>query len=225
MRRFNLGKNIRIDGPQSHMSKMGTPAMGGLLIVIWTVAISILVNIVQLFQATEIAESVAIPLGVMFAYSILGGIDDYQGFRLRPGEGMQARVKIWYQLGIALAAALVIYFGVNGGLGLTAVPTVPFSAQHRPVLHPISRDRHCRHSQRRQHHRWLGRIGWHHQRNRFRSLWCHCFYARPAISGRLLFHCRWLLFCLFGGLTPNRPKCLWVMSVRKHWVVHWVSSH
>ncbi len=126
MRRFKLGKNIRIDGPQTHMNKMGTPAMGGLLIVIWTVAISILVNIVQLVQATEIAESVVIPLGVMVAYSILGGIDDYQGFRLRPGEGMRARVKIWYQLGIALIAALVIYFGVNDGQGLTAVPTVPF---------------------------------------------------------------------------------------------------
>lgn len=125
MRRFNLGKNIRIDGPQTHMKKMGTPAMGGLLIVIWTVAISILVNIVQLVQATEIAESVIIPLGVMVAYSILGGIDDYQGFRLRPGEGMRARVKIWYQLGIALIAAVVIYFGVNGSQGLMAIPTVP----------------------------------------------------------------------------------------------------
>jgi len=125
MRRFNLGKNIRIDGPQTHMKKMGTPAMGGLLIVIWTVAISILVNIVQLVQATEIAESVMIPLGVMVAYSILGGIDDYQGLRLRPGEGMRARVKIWYQLGIALIATLVIYFGVHDGQGLMAVPTVP----------------------------------------------------------------------------------------------------
>ena len=125
MRRFNLGKNIRIDGPQTHMSKMGTPAMGGLLIVIWTVAISILVNIVQLVQALEIAESVVIPLGVMVAYSILGGIDDFQGFRLRPGEGMRARVKILYQLGIALIATLVIYFGVHHGQGLTAVPTVP----------------------------------------------------------------------------------------------------
>jgi len=125
MRRFNLGKNIRIDGPQTHLKKMGTPAMGGLLIVIWTVFISILVNIVQLVQALEIAESVLIPLGVMVVYSILGGIDDYQGFRLRPGEGMRARVKIWFQLGIAFIAAVLIYFVVNDGKGFMAVPTVP----------------------------------------------------------------------------------------------------
>ena len=107
MRRMNLGKQIRIDGPQTHMEKMGTPAMGGILIVGWIVLVSIIVNIVQIVQAREIAESVTIPLGVMIAYSILGGIDDYQGFRLRAGEGMQARVKIWFQLGIALIAALV----------------------------------------------------------------------------------------------------------------------
>lgn len=124
MRRLKLGKQIRIDGPQTHMVKMGTPAMGGILIVAWTVLITVVVNIVQLVQSIEIAESVVIPLGVMITYSILGGIDDYQGLRNRPGEGMKARVKIWFQLGIALAAALTLYFVVNDGRGLMAVPTV-----------------------------------------------------------------------------------------------------
>ena len=84
MRRLKLGKQIRIDGPQSHINKMGTPAMGGILIVAWVFIISILVNIVQLITNLEIAESVVIPLGVMAAYSILGGIDDYLGFRQWP---------------------------------------------------------------------------------------------------------------------------------------------
>ena len=95
MRRLRLGKQIRIDGPQTHAAKMGTPAMGGVLIIGWTLLVSLVVNIVQIIQALEIAESVVIPLGVMVAYSILGGIDDYQGLRLKPGEGMRARVKIW----------------------------------------------------------------------------------------------------------------------------------
>jgi phospho-N-acetylmuramoyl-pentapeptide-transferase len=62
----------------------------------------------------------------MITYSILGGIDDYQGLRSRPGEGMRARVKIWFQLGIALVAAATLYWVVNDGRGLMAVPTVPF---------------------------------------------------------------------------------------------------
>lgn len=125
MRRLKMGKQIRIDGPQTHMVKMGTPSMGGILIVGWVLIISILVNIVQIVQDLEIAESAIIPLGVMVAYSILGGIDDWQGFRLRPGEGMRARVKIWFQLGIALAATAVLYWLVNDGHGYVAVPTVP----------------------------------------------------------------------------------------------------
>jgi len=125
MRRLRLGKNIRIEGPQTHQAKAGTPAMGGILIVAWTVLVALVVNAVQLLQALEIAESVVIPLGVLVAYSILGGIDDYQGFRLRPGEGMPARVKIWFQLGIALLAGGLIYWVVNDGQGLVAVPTVP----------------------------------------------------------------------------------------------------
>ena len=80
---------------------------------------------VQFVQALEIAESVVIPLGVMVAYSILGGIDDYQGFRLRPGEGMRARVKLSFQLVIALAAAVLLYWLVNDRHGWIAVPTVP----------------------------------------------------------------------------------------------------
>ena len=138
MRRLGLGKKIRIDGPQSHMTKMGTPAMGGILIVGWVVLISIVVNIVQLVQSLETAESVIIPLGVMVAYAILGGIDDYQGFHLRPGEGMRARVKIWWQLGIALVAAISLYGVVNDGRGLMAIPTVPILVDIGLLYIPIA---------------------------------------------------------------------------------------
>ncbi|MCA9950830.1 MAG: phospho-N-acetylmuramoyl-pentapeptide-transferase, partial [Anaerolineales bacterium] len=138
MTRMGLGKNIRIDGPQSHMQKMGTPAMGGILIIFWVVVVNIIVNIVQIIQATEIAESIIIPLGVLISYSILGGIDDYQGFRLRPGEGMRARVKIWFQLGIALLAALLIYYVVNDGHGWMAIPTVPVLIDIGLIYIPIA---------------------------------------------------------------------------------------
>ncbi|HRO24202.1 MAG TPA: phospho-N-acetylmuramoyl-pentapeptide-transferase, partial [Promineifilum sp.] len=43
MRRLKLGKNIRIDGPATHAVKMGTPAMGGVLIIGWTLVVSLVV--------------------------------------------------------------------------------------------------------------------------------------------------------------------------------------
>lgn len=125
MRRLELGKKIRIEGPQTHMSKMGTPAMGGILIVGWVVLITVVVNAVQIVRNLEIAESVIVPIAVMISYALLGAIDDYQGFRSRPGTGMLARYKIIYQVAIALAAAAILYFRVNDVSGPVAIPTVP----------------------------------------------------------------------------------------------------
>jgi phospho-N-acetylmuramoyl-pentapeptide-transferase len=127
MRRLRLGKQIRIEGPQTHISKMGTPAMGGILIVGWALLISVVVNIVQLLRQIQIAESVVIPLGIMLAYSVLGAIDDYQGLRQRPGVGMLARHKIWIQVAIALVAAILLYWRADSR-GLVGVPTI------RPLL-------------------------------------------------------------------------------------------
>jgi phospho-N-acetylmuramoyl-pentapeptide-transferase len=125
MRRLKLGKQIRIEGPQTHLSKMGTPAMGGILIVGWVVLVTLLVNIVRIIRNLEVAESVVIPIGVMVCYAVLGGIDDYRGFRQRPGVGMLARYKIWYQVAIAIVAAILLYWRVNDQHGWTAVPTIP----------------------------------------------------------------------------------------------------
>ncbi|HET6447421.1 MAG TPA: phospho-N-acetylmuramoyl-pentapeptide-transferase [candidate division Zixibacteria bacterium] len=125
MRRLRLGKQIRIEGPQTHQSKMGTPAMGGVLIIAWVLVITITVNIVQMVRNLEIAESVIIPLGVMVGYAILGAIDDYQGVRNRPGVGILARYKIVYQLIIAIAAAVLLYWRVNDFHGYIAIPTIP----------------------------------------------------------------------------------------------------
>ena len=126
MRRLNLGKKIRIEGPQTHLQKMGTPAMGGILIVGWVILITVVVNAVQIVRDREIVESIVIPLGVMVFYAILGAIDDYQGFRHRPGVGMLARRKFWYQLAIAVLAAVLLYWRVNDEHGWMAVPTIPF---------------------------------------------------------------------------------------------------
>ena len=42
-RRLSLGKQIRIEGPSTHQTKMGTPAMGGILIVVWVLLISLVI--------------------------------------------------------------------------------------------------------------------------------------------------------------------------------------
>jgi phospho-N-acetylmuramoyl-pentapeptide-transferase len=109
LRHFNIGKRIRIDGPRSHMTKMGTPTMGGLMIVVPVVLITIALNVYNLLGQTVIGQSILVPLFVMLAYAAIGAMDDIAGVRgMRNGEGYKARHKIWWEIGIAVGVAVVM---------------------------------------------------------------------------------------------------------------------
>ncbi|NJM40083.1 MAG: phospho-N-acetylmuramoyl-pentapeptide-transferase [Anaerolineae bacterium] len=148
LKRFKIGKQIRIDGPQSHMVKAGTPTMGGIVFVLTT---SILIAAMYLYSrigarvvqdfggVVLVGRSLAIPMLVMISFALFGAIDDYMGVRgVRRGEGMRGRTKAMIQLGIAVIAALVmnIGFGINRlgvpglaqpiGLGILWIPIAVF---------------------------------------------------------------------------------------------------
>jgi phospho-N-acetylmuramoyl-pentapeptide-transferase len=115
-----IGKQIRIEGPQTHQVKAGTPTMGGLMIVVPVVVISgvvTLINVlVEMNQGRPIAnlgQQILVPVGTMVAFAILGAIDDWENVRGKrvKGEGMSARSKMMFQVLIATTVALVLHFG------------------------------------------------------------------------------------------------------------------
>ncbi len=65
-----IGKQIRAEGPQSHQVKTGTPTMGGIIIVVPVVALTIIFN---LFPDRL---SMLLPLAVLISFAVLGGLDD-----------------------------------------------------------------------------------------------------------------------------------------------------
>jgi phospho-N-acetylmuramoyl-pentapeptide-transferase len=114
LRYFKIGKLIRVEGPDTHFTKMGTPTMGGVMIILPVALLTLLLNAASLIGVTLIGRSVVIPLGVMFGYAILGAIDDWEGIRgPRRGLGMRIRTKFLFQILIALAAALIIKYGLS----------------------------------------------------------------------------------------------------------------
>jgi len=114
LRRRKIGKRIRIDGPGGHFVKMGTPTMGGILITVPVLLITLALNIYNLIGETLLGVSVLVPLGVMIAYAILGAFDDMAGVRgMRRGEGFTARFKIQIELVFTLIVASVMYFGMD----------------------------------------------------------------------------------------------------------------
>ncbi len=109
LKHFRLGKMIRVEGPDSHITKMGTPTMGGLMIIIPVAAVTILLNAVDLLGINVMGRSVLLPLGVLFAYGLLGAVDDWEGIRgPRKGLGMKARTKFLIQVILAVITAYIL---------------------------------------------------------------------------------------------------------------------
>ncbi|BCX80721.1 phospho-N-acetylmuramoyl-pentapeptide-transferase [Methylomarinovum caldicuralii] len=93
---------IRDDGPQSHLSKAGTPTMGGLLILI-------AVTVTTLLWADLANRFVWVVLGVTLAYGVIGFVDDYKKLVLGNSKGISARQKLFWQTAVAAAAAVFLY--------------------------------------------------------------------------------------------------------------------
>jgi len=111
LRYFKVGKAIRVDGPERHFSKLGTPTMGGVMIILPVVLITVLLNASNLVGITLLGRSVMIPVGVMVSYAILGAVDDWQGLRgKRYAAGLSARTKFLFQVILALITATMLRF-------------------------------------------------------------------------------------------------------------------
>ena len=111
LRHFNVGKIIRVDGPQRHITKMGTPTMGGIMIVAPVLLITVLLNASSLIGFSLLGRSVLLPMGVMVSYAFIGAIDDWQGIRgVRRGVGMSARTKFLAQMFLSLVAAIALHY-------------------------------------------------------------------------------------------------------------------
>ena len=111
LRHFRIGKLIRMDGPDRHMTKMGTPTMGGVMFLVPVALITVLMNAASLLGLDVLGQSVLLPLIVMLAYGLLGMIDDWEGIRgSRRGLGMRARTKFILQVIFAVGIAFVLKY-------------------------------------------------------------------------------------------------------------------
>ena len=102
LRALKMGQVIRTEGPQGHLSKSGTPTMGGLLVVPVGVIIGGLVS----SEGRSAQQLLAIAL-VTLAYMVIGGVDDWSSLTKHTNAGLTARGKLLLQA-MAAAAFLAI---------------------------------------------------------------------------------------------------------------------
>jgi len=125
LRRLKAGKEIRVDIRDMHQAKIGTPTMGGLLIIIPIVLITAGLNLVNVLGLTVTGRSILVPLAVMILYGGLGMLDDWEGIwgKHALGEGLSIRAKLVAQVLIAVGAALVLMYGLD--THSVAIPGIP----------------------------------------------------------------------------------------------------
>jgi phospho-N-acetylmuramoyl-pentapeptide-transferase len=107
---MKIGQAVRTDGPQTHLSKSGTPTMGGVLILI-SIAIT------TLLWADLSNRFVWVVLLVTLGFGWVGWVDDYRKVVHRNPKGMSAKEKYFWQSLIALVAALYLAFAVAAPSG------------------------------------------------------------------------------------------------------------
>lgn len=111
LRHFKIGKAIRVEGPERHFSKMGTPTMGGVLIVLPVVLITVLLNAVSIIGITVFGRSVILPMIVLLTYAFLGAVDDWEGLvGRRRTTGLRARTKLIGQIILAVITAYALRY-------------------------------------------------------------------------------------------------------------------
>jgi phospho-N-acetylmuramoyl-pentapeptide-transferase len=109
--RQGKGQPIRDDGPQTHLAKVGTPTMGGLMILA-----SITIAMLLWMDLTNIYIWAC--LFVMLGFGLVGFMDDYDKVTKRSHKGVSGKVRLLFEFLIAGAAVALIVQGSNTNLYL-----------------------------------------------------------------------------------------------------------
>ncbi|TAH49506.1 MAG: phospho-N-acetylmuramoyl-pentapeptide-transferase [Betaproteobacteria bacterium] len=120
-----IGQAVRDDGPKSHLTKAGTPTMGGALILI-------AIGITVLLWGDLKNGYVWVTLLVTLGFGAVGWVDDWRKVVHRDPKGLASRWKYLWTSAIALAAA--IFLGLNADTPAQTQLIVPF---FKAVAYPL----------------------------------------------------------------------------------------
>lgn len=138
MRRLRIGRQIQITVPGISRTRMGTPTMGGLLVVLPVVAVMLMLAVVDLLGRNVTGRSISLPVSVLFAYGALGAYRDWKsvppgrliGPRISPG------VSVALEFVLAAGGAAFLMFALD--IHSLAVPTIPVKFDLGLVYLPIA---------------------------------------------------------------------------------------
>jgi phospho-N-acetylmuramoyl-pentapeptide-transferase len=125
LQRMQIGQTIRDDGPESHLSKSGTPTMGGILIL-GSIVFS------TLMWADLSNKYVWVVMAVVVGYGLVGFVDDYRKVIRKDSNGLIARWKYFWQSLIAIVVAIFLFMTAEQPAETSLI--VPFFKDVMPQL-------------------------------------------------------------------------------------------
>lgn len=117
LQRLQIGQAVRDDGPQSHLSKAGTPTMGGVMIL-FSISVS------TLLWGDLTNKYVWVVLFVMLSFGAIGWVDDYRKVVQKNSKGLSAKAKYFWQSVIGIAASVYLYTNAQTPIETSLI--VPF---------------------------------------------------------------------------------------------------
>ncbi|MCG6874177.1 MAG: phospho-N-acetylmuramoyl-pentapeptide-transferase [Betaproteobacteria bacterium] len=111
---YRIGQAVRDDGPQSHLTKAGTPTMGGALVLV-------AIGVTTLLWGDLTNRFIWCVLVVTLGFGVIGWIDDYRKVVHHNPKGLSARAKLFWQSVIGLTAAVYLAFAVPAASNAQAV--------------------------------------------------------------------------------------------------------
>lgn len=136
LRHFKIGKLIRVEEPGKNQVKTGTPTMGGIMIILPVLLVTILLNSAELVGFDFSGKSVFVPMLTLVVFALLGAYDDWEGIHgKRKGDGISARAKFAVQWALALGIGWILKYVLDApGLYLPGVNTpVQFGVWFVPI--------------------------------------------------------------------------------------------
>lgn len=130
LRRVKAGQSIKEIGPSWHMSKAGTPTMGGIMFIAATAAVCLSVGL-ECVRDGEWGHIFVLVFGMVFG--AIGFLDDYEKLRHHENTGLSAKMKFLLQL--AAAIAFLMLLRLRGYL--TPNLYIPFWNTYVPLSEPV----------------------------------------------------------------------------------------
>ena len=126
LKKLKVGQIERDDGPESHLKKQGTPTMGGIIIMLGIIIVTVAAYIYYSTIDVDVAKNLIPILGLTIGFGVIGFIDDFKKLVLKNTKGLKPSLKM---LGLLIISVIYVMYLIKG-LNLGTDTYIPILKQY-----------------------------------------------------------------------------------------------